>query len=60
MPINEQLVWRALRLLSDEYEHSMAAIAWANRMVRRNYATAQQLLQQGFTPREVSLGANPW
>jgi hypothetical protein len=60
MPPSEQLVWRALRLLTDDYRHSIAAIAWANRTVRMNCGTALQLLQQGFTPREISLGAGAW
>ncbi len=49
MPIQEQLRLRALRMLTDAYQHSPSAVAWA-------YATAG-LLQGGFTLRELSLGA---
>lgn len=60
MPVDDQLVWRALRMLSDDFVHSPAALAWANRTIRHRHATAVYLLSIGFTPREVSLGATPW
>lgn len=56
---SEQLVWRALRLLSDDFKHAKEAVAWANRTVRKHQDTATYLLAIGFTPREVSLGADP-
>jgi hypothetical protein len=59
MPTSEQLVWRALRMLSDDFRHAPAAMAWANRIVRQKQAVAVYLLSIGFTPRELSLGADP-
>jgi hypothetical protein len=50
-------------MLSDEMHHAAPAIAWANRTVRKHQSTAIYLLGIGFTPREVSLGAqqsNDW
>jgi hypothetical protein len=59
LAISEQLVWRAVRMLTDDNKHDARALAWASRTVQRERATAAHLISIGFTPREVSLGAEP-
>lgn len=62
MSTSEQLRLRALRLLTDRYTHDPRAVLWARKASGLEIPTAQQMQAMnmaGFTPRELSLGADP-
>ncbi len=59
---SEILRRRALRMLTDRRQHEQAALAWAAKLVGRpgpKPETFTALQRQGFTLRELSLGATP-
>ena len=58
--IRDQLVTRAIRILTDDNDHAETVTTWASRTLAAHQKTAEGLLQQGFTERELSLGATPW
>jgi hypothetical protein len=61
MPITEQLVVRAHRILTDGRRHTPAALLWAHRTVAKPIDRRTQLSRlRGFTLRELSLGAERW
>jgi hypothetical protein len=54
-----QLYLRALRILTDGLNHSASAIEWAQKMTGLPLMNrgAADLLSDGFSEREISLGA---
>jgi hypothetical protein len=56
MSAPEILRIRAIRILSDGQRHSEAAIRWAKEQAARDRGYGE-LLQAGFTPRELALGS---
>lgn len=62
MPVAEQLQLRALRILNDNRQHDPRAVLWARQVSGAAIPTTAQMQamnMRGFTPRELSLGAQP-
>jgi hypothetical protein len=62
----EQLYAAAVRILTDGRRHAVEAVLWARHyrdqlvQERRERAWAHLAALRGFTPRELSLGAEAW
>jgi hypothetical protein len=53
---DDQLRFRARRILTDGRKHAPAALKWAARIL--GWRSPQEMLRMGFTDRELSAGAD--